>query len=102
MRVHHLSFPAVAACQRCGTQDTTVRATAFFWVFSVILMSFRRTARGIWCDRCRRVQGLKWTGVSLLVGPWGIPWGPIWTVQAIYRNLFRGGFQAALPHDPHA
>jgi hypothetical protein len=83
----------MTACERCGTRDTTVRGTVFFWVFSIVFASFRRTAAGIWCDRCRRKESLKWTTVSLLVGPWGFPWGPIWTVQAIYRNLFRGGFQ---------
>jgi len=33
---------------------------------------------------------LPWTGLSLLAGWWGIPWGPIWTVQALVTN-FRGG-----------
>ena len=31
------------------------------------------------------------TGISLLLGWWGIPWGPVYTVQAVSRNL-RGGF----------
>ena len=35
-------------------------------------------------------KGLPWTGLSLLAGWWGIPWGPIWTIQALVTNL-RGG-----------
>lgn len=36
------------------------------------------------------LAGLAYTFVTLLLGWWGIPWGPIYTVQTIYRNL-RGG-----------
>jgi hypothetical protein len=31
-----------------------------------------------------------YTLISLVFGWWGIPWGPIYTVQAVYNNL-RGG-----------
>ena len=30
------------------------------------------------------------TAISLLVGWWGIPWGPIYTVQTMVMNL-KGG-----------
>jgi hypothetical protein len=36
------------------------------------------------------VKGLPFTLVSLVAGWWGIPWGPIYTVQSIYNNS-RGG-----------
>ena len=32
------------------------------------------------------------TAVSLLLGWWGLPWGPIYTVQVVARNL-RGGIR---------
>jgi hypothetical protein len=36
------------------------------------------------------MKGLGWTFLSLLAGWWGIPWGPIYTVQSLWANL-RGG-----------
>ena len=35
-------------------------------------------------------KGLPYLLLSLVAGWWGIPWGPIYTVQCIYTNL-RGG-----------
>lgn len=35
-------------------------------------------------------KGLPYLLVSLVAGWWGIPWGPIYTVQCVYTNL-RGG-----------
>ncbi|MEK6221702.1 MAG: hypothetical protein N2D54_05595 [Chloroflexota bacterium] len=36
------------------------------------------------------LQGLKYTFLTLVLGWWGIPWGPIYRVQAIINN-FQGG-----------
>ncbi|HZS26657.1 MAG TPA: hypothetical protein VFB76_05470 [Candidatus Angelobacter sp.] len=35
-------------------------------------------------------KGLTWTVLTLVAGWWGIPWGPIYTVQSLAVN-FRGG-----------
>jgi hypothetical protein len=35
-------------------------------------------------------KGLKYTLVSLVAGWWGIPWGPIYTIQSVYKNS-KGG-----------
>lgn len=35
------------------------------------------------------------TLASLFFGWWGIPWGPIWTIQAIFVNL-TGGYETTL------
>jgi hypothetical protein len=40
-------------------------------------------------------KALQWTLLTLLAGWWGIPWGPIYTVQAIWQNL-RGGIDITL------
>ena len=29
-------------------------------------------------------------GLSLLLGWWGIPWGPIWTIGTVFKNLSGG------------
>lgn len=36
------------------------------------------------------VRGLPFTLVTLLFGWWGIPWGPIYSIECLYKNL-RGG-----------
>ena len=36
------------------------------------------------------LQGLPFTLLSLLLGWWGIPWGPIYTIQSLWVNL-KGG-----------
>jgi hypothetical protein len=38
----------------------------------------------------RTIKGLEWTLLTLVAGWWGIPWGPIYTVQSLWVNL-RGG-----------
>jgi hypothetical protein len=35
-------------------------------------------------------KGLPFSMISLVLGWWGVPWGPIWTAETIYTN-FRGG-----------
>ncbi|HEY7402790.1 MAG TPA: hypothetical protein VIB39_04670 [Candidatus Angelobacter sp.] len=45
---------------------------------------FLRAGRG------ESVRALRWTLLSLVAGWWGIPWGPIYTIQSIWVNL-RGG-----------
>jgi hypothetical protein len=42
----------------------------------------------------RVVKGLPWTGISLVAGWWGFPWGPIRTVQSLWTN-FRGGIDVS-------
>jgi hypothetical protein len=64
----------------------------FQYCISVVILTFRRPS-DIYFLRAGEnpvVKGLPFTLVSLLAGWWGIPWGPIYTVQSIYNNL-RGG-----------
>lgn len=41
-------------------------------------------------DQSRVGKGLPWTLMTLLVGWWGIPWGPIRTIQSVWENLHGG------------
>jgi len=48
-------------------------------------------------------KGLIWTIITLLLGWWGIPWGPIYTIKALTTN-FNGGkdvTQAVLANFDH-
>ena len=78
------------ACVRCGRVDATLRVTYFRWVVSVLLLSYKRPAGGILCSRCRWITNASCTAITALAGWWGLPWGFIWTPQALFVNL-RGG-----------
>lgn len=81
-------------CARCGKQDETLRLTLMYYVISLLLITYRRGSSGIWCDKCRAFEAAKWTFVSGLLGWWGFPWGPIYTLQALFVNG-KGGSQPA-------
>jgi len=64
----------------------------FQYAISVVVMSFRRSS-GIYfipAGESAIGKSLPWSLISLVVGWWGIPWGPIWTIQSVIAN-FKGG-----------
>ena len=64
----------------------------FQYCISIIILTFRRPS-DIYFLRAGEnpvVKGLPFTLVSLMAGWWGIPWGPIYTIQSVYNNS-RGG-----------
>jgi hypothetical protein len=68
------------------------RLVVYQYCISVVLMSFKRSSaiRLVPGGTSRVLPGLRYSLVSLVLGWWGIPWGPFWTVQTIIGNL-RGG-----------
>jgi hypothetical protein len=68
------------------------RLVVYQYCISVVLLSFKRSSaiRLVPGGASRMVPGLRYSLVSLVLGWWGIPWGPFWTVQTIIGNL-RGG-----------
>ncbi len=82
--------PRFMRCCKCGS-SSDVAQRAYLLTYSVIVYSSKSAgAFNPICKRCSIISGLHYSLVSLLVGWWGIPFGPIFTVQAVYRN-FRGG-----------
>ena len=68
------------------------RFVVYRYCFSAVLITVMQGTdvyfiRG---NQSRIVKGLPWILLTLLVGWWGIPWGPIRTVQSLWINL-RGG-----------
>ncbi|MGA2896143.1 MAG: hypothetical protein ABSE27_00905 [Acidobacteriaceae bacterium] len=61
-----------------------------YWVYSLLVVTRRGGKSGIWCERCRAKQAAVWSSVTGIVGWWGVPWGPIYTVQALYHNALGG------------
>ena len=59
---------------------------------SIVVMTFKR-GTDIYFLRAEDspvVKGLGWTFLTLLAGWWGIPFGPIFTIQSLWYNL-KGG-----------
>jgi hypothetical protein len=68
------------------------RFVQYQFCFSVGIMTFKQGTNFYFVrvGESPAVKGLRWSLLTLLVGWWGIPWGPIYTVQSLWVNL-RGG-----------
>jgi hypothetical protein len=62
------------------------------YCISILILTFRRSSNVhfIRHEENAVIEGLPFTLLSLVLGWWGIPWGPIYTVQSIWVN-FKGG-----------
>jgi hypothetical protein len=68
----------------------------FQYCVSVVVLTFKRPS-DIYFIRSGEnavVKSLPFTLLSLVAGWWGIPWGPIYTIQSVYNN-FNGGKDVA-------
>lgn len=68
------------------------RFILYGYCISLLVVTFKRSSN-IYFVRAGEstfARGLPFTLISLVAGWWGIPWGPIYTVQTIAQNL-QGG-----------
>lgn len=68
------------------------RFVVFYFTISILVMTFRRGSPVYFVRAGESAfsKGLPYTLLSLLLGWWGIPFGPIFTVQSLWVNC-RGG-----------
>jgi len=59
---------------------------------SILVMTFRRSSDIYFIKSGENAvtRGLLWTLLTLVAGWWGIPWGPIFSIQCLVTNL-KGG-----------
>lgn len=72
--------------------DNGGKFVIYNYSISIIVYSWKASS-GIYLVRGHESAALKgwfFTLVSLLLGWWGIPWGPIFTIQSIGKNLSGG------------
>jgi hypothetical protein len=64
----------------------------YAYCISIIIMTFRRSSDIYFLKYNEGAvkKGLKFTILSALLGWWGIPWGPIYTIGALVTNLGGG------------
>ena len=62
------------------------------YCISVLVITFKRTSNIYFISHEQNtiVNGLPFTLLSLILGWWGIPWGPIYTIESVWVN-FNGG-----------
>ena len=62
------------------------------YCISLLIMTFKRSSNiyFIKVGENSIAKGAMYSLISVLIGWWGIPWGPIYTISSIYSNL-RGG-----------
>ncbi|HET6574887.1 MAG TPA: hypothetical protein VFG68_14875 [Fimbriiglobus sp.] len=82
----------VPAGDLCRLLSGSQRCVRFECCVSVVVVTFHyRTAIYLTDSRRSRfLYGLAYSLMTLAFGPWGVPWGPILTVRAVWANL-RGG-----------
>jgi hypothetical protein len=64
----------------------------YHYCVSVLIMTFRRSSPVYFipAGESTTSKALPWTALTLVAGWWGIPWGPIFSVQSLVVN-FKGG-----------
>lgn len=70
----------------------------YSYCVSVLIMTFRRPS-GVYFIRSGESavgKGLPWILLTVVAGWWGIPWGPIYSVQSLVQN-FKGGKDVTAP-----
>src|SRR3974390_3177183 len=72
--------------------DRGGRFVVFQYCISVVVMTFKRSSPIFFVRAGENPigKGIPFTLLTLVAGWWGIPWGPIWSAQSIYRNLSGG------------
>ena len=68
------------------------RFVIFQYCISIVIMTFKRPSNIYFIKSGEGTVGksIGFTLISLVLGWWGIPWGPIYTIGSVYTNV-RGG-----------
>lgn len=77
-------------CDHCGKVTAQPRRLAFWRVTSFVLATQRSPVQKIYCAKCAASEELKSTIWTSLLGWWGIPWGPVWTISCGVKNALGG------------
>ena len=78
------------SCSSCHVVTAQPRFVVFYEVRSALLRSARRPIQGIYCASCAGRKGLRASFVTWMLGWWALPFGPIYSIHALVRNLLGG------------
>jgi hypothetical protein len=88
-----------ATCPRCG-QPGPLDAHKLYRVWSAVVLSAWSTRTVVCCRRCGREEQLAAASLSLALGWWGLPLGPLLTPIQVIRNLL--AMRRPIPPSPSA
>lgn len=80
--------PIICSC--CGALSAQPRYVIFYEVHSIVLMTTRHIIQGIFCSTCAKKKAVKSLAGTWLAGWWGIPYGPLYSIEAIFINSLGG------------
>jgi hypothetical protein len=65
------------------------KLVCYNYCVSVIVMTFRRSSPVYFIPAGESAlsKGFPWTALTLVMGWWGFPWGPIFSIQSLVVNL---------------
>ena len=78
------------ACSCCGVVTVQPRYVVFWRAVSYVWGTTRSPVQGVFCRRCADGRALRASLVTWLLGWWGLPLGPLWTVAILRRNALGG------------
>ena len=84
--------PEPVICSCCGKVSAQPRYTIFFKVKSFIFVTTRSAIQGIFCSACAEKKAFTASAITWSLGWWSFPWGPIYSIHALLKNLM-GGLQ---------
>jgi hypothetical protein len=84
-------------CSCCDQITAQPRYVIYYTAISVIFFSTRQAKQGIFCPRCINKKLVSSTIKSMFFGWWSFPWGPIYTLQALFNNL-KKGYKPPIPN----
>lgn len=77
-------------CAACGQVPLQPRYVILHEVNSFLFLSVRKPIRGIFCRDCADRKAARANVMTSLLGWWALPMGPIYSIQAIFRNILGG------------
>ncbi|MBO9592397.1 MAG: hypothetical protein J7599_05755 [Niabella sp.] len=74
------------SCPSCGSSDMPLNGALISNTLSVFMITIQNKKLKIACPDCLDKANRKAITMTLLLGWWGIPWGPIRTIQSLGHN----------------
>ena len=73
-------------CPECGRSDQLLNAGVVASAKSFVVVSFYKAPIVVACPSCLKKQSQRALAVTSVLGWWGIPWGPIYSIRSLYHN----------------
>ena len=89
-------IPEPVRCEVCGKVTAQARRLVFWRITSFIFATHKSPVQKIFCRVCAAKEQLKSTIWTSLLGWWGIPWGPVWSIGHGVTNAVGGTREVAV------